>query len=238
MHTQRYRWFTGAGLFAVALISVLQWTLPDEAARILLDRFSTMPPYPFTVQNALWMVFFLGLGETGFQAAGAKFDFSKLISFIAYTDQPPSQKAGELSVPEGGFTERSDIRSLLVLEMFVREAKDFLQPYKNGANNSARIEEPVRLMAAFGNQKDFLGFLIRAIPVLAFIGAMLDLITGLAFAVASVSDGGALDKDAAFGALWSAFDGIFLGAVLGLWLVFFSAAIKFRDRLMNVMDCV
>ena len=49
-----------AGVVFVGLLSVL---LPEgEMANFLLDRNSRFP-YPFTVQNSMWLVFFIGAGE-------------------------------------------------------------------------------------------------------------------------------------------------------------------------------
>ena len=46
---------------AVGLIRLFETSLPDSAAAILIDR--ERETYPFTVQNLMWLVFALGLGE-------------------------------------------------------------------------------------------------------------------------------------------------------------------------------
>ena len=48
---------------ALVFLAVLTTVLPKEAAIILLDRGSAMFPYPFTIQNAMHLLFFWGLGE-------------------------------------------------------------------------------------------------------------------------------------------------------------------------------
>ena len=48
---------------AVAVIALLSLLLKDRAAELLLDLNSKHFRYPFTIQNLMHMVFFLGLGE-------------------------------------------------------------------------------------------------------------------------------------------------------------------------------
>ena len=42
---------------------VLYYTLPDKAAKVLIDRGGLL--YPFSVQNGMWIAFALGCGEVG-----------------------------------------------------------------------------------------------------------------------------------------------------------------------------
>ncbi len=50
---------------AIVLIAILSFALPKagRAATILLDRTSPHFPYPFTIQNLMHILFFIGLGE-------------------------------------------------------------------------------------------------------------------------------------------------------------------------------
>lgn len=48
---------------AVVFIAVATVVLPGRSAVLLLDYGSKHFPYPFTIQNAMWIVFFIGLGE-------------------------------------------------------------------------------------------------------------------------------------------------------------------------------
>ena len=49
-------------VIGVAAIGLLTVVLGDRAARIVLDRGGSFP-YPFTIQNLMLMLFFVGLGE-------------------------------------------------------------------------------------------------------------------------------------------------------------------------------
>ena len=51
----------GAGVVFIALLSLL--LSEGFFADFLLDRNSKFMPYPVTVQNIMWLVFFVGAGE-------------------------------------------------------------------------------------------------------------------------------------------------------------------------------
>lgn len=51
---------------SVLFILVLSYAFGDPASiagAVLLDRHTTAFPYPFTIQNAMWLMFFVGCGE-------------------------------------------------------------------------------------------------------------------------------------------------------------------------------
>ena len=53
-------------IIGILVITILSFGLPEiskKAAEIILDRQSTLFPYPFTIQNVMLLLFFLGLGE-------------------------------------------------------------------------------------------------------------------------------------------------------------------------------
>lgn len=45
----------------IAAVLVMSLTLPEPLDRVLLDKGGTM--YPYSVQNVMWLIFFVGLGE-------------------------------------------------------------------------------------------------------------------------------------------------------------------------------
>ena len=63
--------FLGAVAFSVLWITILHYIIPMPglndpehfAAELLLSRGSEVPPYPLTIQNLMWVVFFIGCGE-------------------------------------------------------------------------------------------------------------------------------------------------------------------------------
>ncbi|MEW8437517.1 MAG: MotA/TolQ/ExbB proton channel family protein [Candidatus Thiodiazotropha taylori] len=51
----------GSVLIGLLLITVMHFTLPEDAAALLIDRGGSS--YPLSVQNMMWLTFFFGLGE-------------------------------------------------------------------------------------------------------------------------------------------------------------------------------
>ena len=81
-------------LLSVALIAVLQYVLPDAVAVILLD--SDRATYPFTVQNAMWIVFGVGLGELFVRARAARAERAHLRLGYLPEDETTILQAPEL----------------------------------------------------------------------------------------------------------------------------------------------
>ena len=53
-----------AGLVWIGLLSLLLWDERDgRAAALLLDLNTETFRYPFTIQNVMWLVFFVATGE-------------------------------------------------------------------------------------------------------------------------------------------------------------------------------
>ena len=62
--SQRVTICTGALLASLVFVGLLSVLLSEEfLADFLLDRNTRALPYPFTIQNVMWVVFFIGAGE-------------------------------------------------------------------------------------------------------------------------------------------------------------------------------
>jgi len=48
---------------AIVLVTILTFILPEKMAKIILDHKSEIFVYPFTIQNTMIILFFIGLGE-------------------------------------------------------------------------------------------------------------------------------------------------------------------------------
>lgn len=74
------RWRPHIGALGVALalcfIALLHHTLPDGPAALLLDRGGLT--YPFSIQNGMWLVFFIALGEIAIRATAARVEKGQL----------------------------------------------------------------------------------------------------------------------------------------------------------------
>ncbi len=66
----------GCGLTGLALVVGLRLGLPDGAADILIDKGGAL--YPFSVQNGMWIVFCIGLGEVVLRLRVGNFELRQL----------------------------------------------------------------------------------------------------------------------------------------------------------------
>ena len=90
-----------AGVSWVVVLSALLWNTREDALlpALLLDFHSRTFPYPFTIQNLMWIVFFVGVGEL-------------VLRHLAGTDE--GRQLGRELLPEDDRTvlRRPDLESL------------------------------------------------------------------------------------------------------------------------------
>jgi len=61
-----------ATILGLSFIALMTFLLPDSWAARLLDKMTDNFPYPFTIQNIMWILFFLGIGELFYRFTEAK----------------------------------------------------------------------------------------------------------------------------------------------------------------------
>ena len=82
---------------AVVVIALLSKLLPPSAAAILLDiKRST---YPLTVQNILWVAFFVGLGELSIRWRAGRLEASQIDRGYLPEDEETVLRPGEDLTP-------------------------------------------------------------------------------------------------------------------------------------------
>lgn len=62
-HPQRFQVMALSGMAGVAFVALATLVLSGRAGELILDHPSKHFPYPFTIQNVMHIVFFIGLGE-------------------------------------------------------------------------------------------------------------------------------------------------------------------------------
>ena len=82
---------------AVVVIALLSKLLPPEAAAILLDI--KRASWPFTVQNILWLAFFVGLGELSIRWRAGRLEESQIDRNYLPEDEETVLRPGEDMTP-------------------------------------------------------------------------------------------------------------------------------------------
>ncbi len=105
-----------AGLAGVGLCAGLAATLPDHAAKVLIDRGGLL--YPFSVQNFMWVAFCIAAGELCLRMLSAAREMRQLRLRYLPDDPRIVLQADDLGpifqrVREGGMADRCFLPRLI-----------------------------------------------------------------------------------------------------------------------------
>ena len=170
-------------VLSVATILLLHLTLPDSVAAILLDI--ERATYPVTVQNTMWIVFGVGLGELFVRARAARAERAQLGRNYLPVDETTILQAPELrriyaqarasydaGGRDGGFLPRLIQRVILQF----RTSRSIEQA-------NALLNSSLELyLHEIDLRYSMVRYVVWAIPTLGFIGTVIGISLALAFA--------------------------------------------------------
>ena len=170
-----------AGLMTILLFHNI---LPDTAAEILIDR--DRDSYPFTVQNVMWIVFFLGLGELVVRVRDAVAERAQVHEGYLPEDERTILQTPELrqiynqarllcgpgGVAEGRFLPRLIQR--VVLQFQTSRSIDQANSLLNSSLELCLHEIDLRY--------NMVRYVVWVIPTLGFIGTVVGISLALAYA--------------------------------------------------------
>ncbi len=169
---------------AVALIQILDLTLSEGWAAILLDR--TRSTYPLTVQNVMWLVFALGIGELIVRGRDAAAEHAELAMRYLPEDETTILQAPELrriyavareATQDGGRSQGRFLPRLIqrvVTQFQTNQAVDQANALLNSSLELSLHETDLRY--------SMIRYVIWAIPTLGFIGTVIGISLALAYA--------------------------------------------------------
>ena len=171
----------GSVAVGVVWVGLLSLLLPDNsgAAKLLLDRNTQFFPYPFTIQNVMWIVFFVAAGElvVRYLAGGEEQDQlrMKLLPEDAETvlrqeDIGPFYRRVVQSDPVGGFWLQRLLTSVM-LQFQVSESVNQVSAVFNSSMELYQHETELRY--------NVLRYLVWLIPTLGFIGTVIGIALAL-----------------------------------------------------------
>ena len=170
-------------VLSLVTIALLQLVLPDGVAVILLD--SERETYPVTVQNTMWIVFAVGLGELYVRARAAQAERAQMRQGYLPVDETTILQAPELrriyararasfeaGGREGGFLPRLIQRVILQF----RTSRSIEQA-------NALLNSSLELyLHEIDLRYSMIRYVVWAIPTLGFIGTVIGISLALAFA--------------------------------------------------------
>ena len=172
----------GVGVVAIAAMSLLfddAESVMGEIGNFLLDRHTQQFHYPFTVQNLMWLVFFIGCGELWIRHARSNHEIEQLERGYLPEDHetvltsrdlvPIYEKAAAATEEAISFTQRLIMRCVLQF-----------QSSRSVSQSHSLLNASLEL---FQHELDLkysmLRYLVWLLPTLGFIGT----IVGIAFAL-------------------------------------------------------
>ncbi len=183
-----------AGVLWIAFLSVLIPAGSDSlAGDLLLDRNSRAFPYPFTIQNLMWLVFFIGVGEL-------------VVRRQSGSDENRQVTLGLLPEDDQTILRKQDIGPIYrKIQRSDSEGRYWLQRLLTGTmlqfQSSGSIDQ---VNAIFNSSLDMyhhetdlrynlLRYLVWLIPTLGFIGTVIGIALALQGAGAAFSGSSAVD---------------------------------------------
>ena len=169
---------------AVLLIQIFALYLPDTVAAILIDRGRAT--YPLTVQNVMWLVFAMGVGELIVRARDAAAEHAELSRRYLPEDETTILQGPELrriyAVARESTQEMapSEVRFLprliqrVVTQFQTNQAVDQANALLNSSLELSLHEMDLRY--------SMIRYVIWAIPTLGFIGTVIGISLALAYA--------------------------------------------------------
>ena len=184
------------GMVFVALLSLMLPAHPDgiSAGGILLDRASSL--YPFTIQNAMWLLFFTGLGDLCVRFLRGSQELRQMRRGLLPEDEETMLRAQDL----GGIYAQvrpSPLSETLFLQRLVARIVLQFQASRSVDQSHSLLNSSLELFQHEIDLKyNMLRYLVWLIPTLGFIGTVI----GIALALGEAGNMPNMEESDALGA--------------------------------------
>ena len=167
------------GVVVISVMSVLFAGTQSPAGDFLLDRYTKNLPYPFTIQNVMWLMFFFGCGELWVRYIHSGRELAQLSKRYLPEDTTTMLRAEDL----GGIYKRmraSESERNFFLQRLAGRCILQFQASRSLSQSNSLLNSSLEL---FQHELDLrynlLRYLVWLIPTLGFIGTVI----GIAFAL-------------------------------------------------------
>ena len=184
------------GMVFVALLSLMLPTRPDgiSAGGILLDRASSL--YPFTIQNAMWLLFFTGLGDLCVRFLRGSQELRQMRRGLLPEDEETMLRAQDLGDIYAQ-VRPSPLSETLFLQRLVARIVLQFQASRSVDQSHSLLNSSLELFQHEIDLKyNMLRYLVWLIPTLGFIGTVI----GIALALGEAGNMPDMEESDALGA--------------------------------------
>jgi biopolymer transport protein ExbB/TolQ len=227
---QRHRpIIAGLGLIVgLVTVTILYLTLPDGAAKILIDRGGVS--FPFSVQNVMWAVFFVALGELAVRFVVGRAEFEVLAARFLPEDERTILQAEDLSPIYKDVKNRADGSDCFLPRLIQRSILQFQSSRSIGQANTLLNSSMEMFLHEVDLRYNMLRYITWLIPSLGFIGT----VVGIGHALSYAGEPGRFQQPTLLSEvtrrLAISFDGTFLALVMAALLVFLMNILQSREE--------
>ena len=167
------------GVVSIAIMSLIFGHPESAAGAFLLDRHTENFPYPFTIQNVMWLMFWLGCGELWVLFNQAKLEMEQVAKRYLPEDDAVMLRARDL----GSFYQKvrpmAEERPFYLQRLIMRCILQFQGSHSVNQANSLLNSSLELFQHELELKYAMLRYLVWLIPTLGFIGT----VVGIAFAL-------------------------------------------------------
>lgn len=226
-----------AVLFGAVFVAILSFSLPDDsfASAFLIDRLTRIAPYPFTIQNLMWLLFSAGMGDLYIRYRRASDESRQIRLRLLPEDDATMLRIRDLGAIYRVVRETAEKKGYFLQRLISRSILQF-QGSKSVDQANSLLNSGLEL---FQHQIDLkynmLRYLVWLIPTLGFVGTVIGIAMALDTAgnVPDISDPSALKPwmHALTSDLGVAFNTTLLALLLSAVLVFLLHFIQEKEEM-------
>lgn len=225
------------GALGAAFIGLMTMALPAaqdgfSAGGVLLDRASSI--YPFTIQNAMWLLFFAGLGDLCVRLARGALEMRQMRLGTLPEDDETMLRAQDLGRIYSCVRAALHAEAPFLQRLIARIALQFQASESVGQSHSLLNSSLELFQHEIDLKYSMLHYLAWALPTLGFIGTVVGIALALGEAgnMPDIDDAGALGAwmKALTGSLALAFNTTLLALLLSAVLVLLTHIAQGREE--------
>lgn len=233
---ERLSYLWGGVLGGVFFVGLLTLVLPDgKLAYFLLDINTKILPYPLTIQNLTWVIFFISLGDILSRYHSALADENQLGLGLLPEDKKSMLRTNDLVPIYRELDKRPEDRNRFLNQMIKRIILQFQSSGSIDQCHSFLNANFDLFQHSIDMRYNFLRYAVWLIPTLGFIGTIIGIALALETAgnIPDVADSTQLKPwmKSLTGALGVAFNTTLLSLILSAILVWLMSFVQEKEEL-------
>ena len=173
---------TVIGVIAIALMSITFKSSDPLLGDFLLDRHSKSFPYPFTIQNIMWIMFFIGCGEIWGRFNQSNLELAQLSKRYLPEDETTMLRAQDLGSLYNRMRPVEGERTFFLQRLTMRCILQFQGSRSVNQANSLLNSSLELFQHELELKYTMLRYLVWLIPTLGFIGTVVGIALALDYA--------------------------------------------------------